>query len=78
VGAKEPSKNRNTTLRKITLKTILYVKLLIQEINVAEYLLKYRQRNVKLATLNNNLSDLKQLYICHILSRGAKLTLSFL
>ncbi|CAO3692094.1 unnamed protein product [Rhizopus stolonifer] len=40
--------------------------LLIQEINVTEYLLKYRQRNIKLATLNNNLSDLKQLSLSYV------------
>ncbi|KAG1369271.1 hypothetical protein G6F61_012473 [Rhizopus arrhizus] len=40
--------------------------LVIQEINITEYLLKYRQRNIKLATLNNNLSDLKQLSLSYI------------
>ncbi|KAG1148160.1 hypothetical protein G6F37_001482 [Rhizopus arrhizus] len=40
--------------------------LLIQEINVTEYLLKYRQRNIKLATLNNNLSDLQQLSLSYV------------
>ncbi|CEP18549.1 hypothetical protein [Parasitella parasitica] len=40
--------------------------LLIQEINITGYLLEYRERNIRLATLNNNLSDLKQLSLSYV------------